>query len=306
MSESSHNSTVQQRNVAALLTCFNRRATTLRCLEALFVQELPEGVSLRVVLTDDGSSDGTSDAVRERFPQVQVVPGDGCLYWVGGMLAAWRAAGEADAYLWVNDDVELCDGALAALLRTHDEQDDPAAIIVGATFDPATGRTNTGGLWRKSWFRGGVHAPQDAPILCDCLDGNLVLVPRAAVAHIGMMSDAYTHYFGDADYGLRARKAGIPILLAPSYLGACRPNPHRGSVFDHEISFAQRWRRMTEIKGHRPPRQWWAFVRAHAPRPKVIYWLVPYVLFLVEHLLGGRVRIRRNVARPATQRLKAN
>jgi hypothetical protein len=59
-----------------------------------------------------------------------------------------------------------------------------------------------------------------------------------------------------------------------------------------------RWRKMFGPKGYRPPRQWWAFVRAHAPRPKFLYWLMPYALFAAEALLGGKVRLRRNVQRP--------
>ncbi len=63
--------------IAVLLTCHNRRAETLRCLEALLAQDA--GASLRVFLVDDGSTDGTGEAVRVSFPQVNVVQGDGSL-----------------------------------------------------------------------------------------------------------------------------------------------------------------------------------------------------------------------------------
>src|SRR5687767_12507951 len=93
--------------IAVLMTCFNRRETTLRCLRSLAEQELPEGCNLRVYLTDDGSSDGTGDAVRSEFPEATVLNGDGNQYWVGGTLMAWDAARPADFYLWLNDDVRL-------------------------------------------------------------------------------------------------------------------------------------------------------------------------------------------------------
>jgi GT2 family glycosyltransferase len=283
------------------MTCFNRRETTLRALRRVYAQSGLDPESLRVVLTDDGSSDGTADAVRREFPDVKIISGDGNLYWVGGMRAAWAAAGPADFYLWLNDDVELNIEAVAALLRTYDEQDDSAAIVAGATCDSTSGKTNTGGLWRRGWYNCGVHEPRDTPVLCDSLDGNIAMVPRPAFERLGMLSDKFTHYFGDADYGLRARQAGVPILLAPRHVGICQPNSRKNSVDDHDLSFRQRWQHMTGPKGFRPPRQWWAFVRAHAPRPKSLYWAVPYLLFVVEHLFRGRLQIRRNVRRPATR-----
>src|SRR4051812_46438313 len=100
------------KDIAVLITCFNRRETTLACLRSLGRQALPAGYVLRVFLTDDGSSDGTGDAVRREFPDVTVLQGDGKLYWVGGTMMAWNAAQPADFYLWLNDDVRLRAGAL--------------------------------------------------------------------------------------------------------------------------------------------------------------------------------------------------
>ena len=288
----------QSFDVAVLITCFNRRETTLGCLRALFEQELPAGARLRVVLTDDGSSDGTSDAVRREFPTVTVLQGDGNQYWVGGTMMAWEAARPASFYLWLNDDVKLREGALRSLLEVHAASGDPATIAVGATCDPDAGKTCTGGMLRLGWYNVTVMEPTDEPQLCDSINGNIVLIPREAEKRIGALDPAYTHFFADGDYGIRARKHGIPVLLAPKHLGECRLNPIANSSFDPQLKLAQRWRRMLGPKGYRPPRQWWAFVRAHAPRPKTVYWLAPYILFGLESAMGGRVRLRRNVRRP--------
>lgn len=286
------------KDIAVLITCFNRRETTLRCLRALREQSLPAGYSLRVVLTDDGSSDGTGDAVRREFPEATVLRGDGHQYWVGGTLIAWDAARPADFYLWLNDDVVLRPGAIQSLIEVHEAAGDPSAIAVGATCDPDRGKTCTGGMHRTSWYDVRVMEPTDAVQMCDSINGNIVLVPRAAEERIGVLDSAYTHFFADGDYGLRARRHGVPVLLAPGHLGECKLNPLANSSFDPNLSASQRWKKMLGPKGYRPPRQWWAFVRAHAPRPKVLFWAMPYVLFAVETLLGGKVRLRRNVQRP--------
>ena len=285
-------------DIAVLITCFNRRETTLRCLRALFEQDLPPGATLRVALTDDGSSDGTGDAVRSEFPQVTVLQGDGEQYWVGGTMMAWEAARPAKFYLWLNDDVRLRDGALRTLLDVYAQSPDDATIVVGATCDPDAGTTGTGGMRRLGWHNVSVMDPTDEPQLCDSINGNIVLVPQSAEERIGGLDPAYRHFFADGDYGIRARSAGIPVLLAPGHLGECRLNPVANSSFDAALPLRQRWRKMLGPKGYRPPGQWWAFVRAHAPRPKVAYWLAPYVLFGLESLAGGRVRLRRDVRLP--------
>lgn len=286
------------KDVAVLITCFNRRETTLRCLRRLAAQDVPPGYRVRVVLTDDGSSDGTGDAVRAAFPDVTVLAGDGNLYWCGGTMQAWNAARPADFYFWLNDDVELRPGAIRTLLDVFEGSHDARTVVVGAACDPDTQRTVTGGMRRKSWHNVSVIAPTDVAQACDTLNGNIVLVPRAADEAVGGLDAAYTHFFADGDFGLRCRKAGIPILLAPRHLGECRLNPVESTSFAKTLPLRKRWQKMVGPKGYRPPRQWWAFVKAHAPRPKSLYWATPYCLFFAEALLGNRVRLRRNVRRP--------
>ena len=52
------------------MTCFNRKDMTLRCLKQLYAQQTD--AAMDVFLCDDGSSDGTFEAVRENFPDVYI------------------------------------------------------------------------------------------------------------------------------------------------------------------------------------------------------------------------------------------
>ena len=92
-------------SVAAILTCFNRKNKTQKCLESLF-KILPD---CDVYITDDGSTDGTRDMLHQCFPKVKVISGTGNLFWSRGMYTAWKEAvkGKYDYYLWLNDDIEL-------------------------------------------------------------------------------------------------------------------------------------------------------------------------------------------------------
>jgi GT2 family glycosyltransferase len=81
-----------QMRLAVLMTCFNRKEMTLEALRSLFSQKQVEDLNVTVYLVDDGSRDGTSQAVAERFPRVSILQGDGSLFWNGGMRKAFAEA----------------------------------------------------------------------------------------------------------------------------------------------------------------------------------------------------------------------
>ena len=129
-------------NIAVLMTCYNRKETTLRCLASLLqamrrVASQGGEKTFHLFLVDDGSSDGTSEAVRKWHEEVRpfanfnfrlkLIAGTGDLFWSRGMALAWKEAlrceqGQlfaADAFshfLWLNDDVFLDTDALQVLL----------------------------------------------------------------------------------------------------------------------------------------------------------------------------------------------
>ena len=96
--------------VAVLLTCHNRKAKTIECLKSLFkaIQFSKADSSFSVYLVDDGSTDGTAEAVLSNFPEVNVINGSGNLFWAGGMRLAWNTALQSnpDYYLLLNQLVQ--------------------------------------------------------------------------------------------------------------------------------------------------------------------------------------------------------
>jgi GT2 family glycosyltransferase len=136
--------------VAVVMTAYNRKDLTLACLRSLRAQEVP-GVLLDVFVLDDASTDGTSEAIAEHFPEITVLHGDGKLYWNGGMRRAFGAAiaGDYDYYLWMNDDTQLEDNALPVLLDTERrlrDRGEEAIIVAGSTRHPETGELTYSGV----------------------------------------------------------------------------------------------------------------------------------------------------------------
>ncbi len=256
-------------SIAALLTVHNRCNLTLNCLDTLFAQQLPQGTQLEVYLVDDGSTDGTAGQIRRRFPQVHIIPGDGSLFWGGGMRLAWDNASrrDYDYYLWLNDDTKLFPGAIQVLMTTAADlrqrhNRDP--IVVGSTHDERTGVLTYGGKWLRNQV---LIAPGPEPKPCNTMNGNIALIPRAVFAQVGNVSVEFTHAMGDHDYSLRATALGIPVFIAPGYLGTCSVGPS-SSWTRRETTFRNRWQVLHTPKGL-PPREYSEFLRRHAPSKRL-------------------------------------
>ena len=79
-------------NIAILITCHNRKKKTIKCLNNLYNQKYIGNIKFKVFLVDDKSSDGTSKTVKNLFPLVKTIKGNGNLFWTGGMRLAWKKA----------------------------------------------------------------------------------------------------------------------------------------------------------------------------------------------------------------------
>lgn len=269
-------------NIAVLMTCFNRRDTTMRCLRSIFDQHSIATFNVHCILVDDGSSDGTSAAVRQGFPEVTIIPEAGSKFWCGGMRIAFgKALREGfDYYLWVNDDVTFYSGFLQRLISGAQiafDRDGQWGIIVGSCKDPLTGLVSYGGFRSQKRFLGlKTISPGDDLLRCDTFNGNCVLIPSDVAGRVGNLSSGFSHSLGDIDYGLRAKKLGISSWVVPGFVGECEPNPAKGRWASSDLSIVQRWTAMKAAKGL-PPAEYSVFVKEHAGIMWWYYLLKTYI-----------------------------
>ncbi len=252
--------------IAVLVTCFNRRQKTLDCLRSLYAQQDLQPFQLKIFLTDDGSSDGTAEAVRQHFPEVHVLIGDGNLFWAGGMRFTWRCALQsgADYYLLINDDTHLYPHAIATLLQ-HRHQSKNVSIAIGSTVDVDSGKTSYGGnrltsntKWKSKRIEAtGLWQP------CDFANANILFVPAAVVSAIGILSESFTHGLADFDYTLKAKKAGIELWVAPGFLGACKDD-HGQNWKSNNVQLKQRMEYLMSPTGL-AYKEYLLYIRRHFP-----------------------------------------
>lgn len=220
---------MEKRNIAVLLTCHNRKAKTIDCLTSLFQATIPQEYLLDFYLTDDGSTDGTGDAVEELFPQVRVINGDGNLFWAGGMRLAWATAMREkryDAYLLLNDDVELYPDFFMNLLEAEAfslKKTGKSGIYSGVTVD-GNGEVTYGGSKVNDYLlvvRLNMLSPAERPQACGITNANVLWVSKEVVDEIGIFDDRFTHGIADYDYSFQATRKKIPVFLAPGICGVC-------------------------------------------------------------------------------------
>jgi len=224
------------KTIAVLITSFNRKNSTLKCLEKLFSQNLKD-FKLEVYLVDDGSTDGTSETISKQFSDVIILKGNGNLFWNRGMYTAWEVAAkkEWDFYLWLNDDTFLFDNAMQSMLETYSKVDNNS-IIVGATCSSLNHELTTyGGRDGKI-----VLQNRGQIIECSTFNGNCVLIPNSVYNKLGNLDYKFRHSFGDIEYGMRAVKSKIKIFITPNHIGTCESHDSVKLCFSPKVAFIKR------------------------------------------------------------------
>ena len=194
---------------------WNRREDTLRCLRSL------EGSGAAgVVVADNGSIDGSVEAIRDAFPGVELVETGANLGFSGGNNAGIRRALErgADWVVLLNNDAELEPGALEAFAAAP-----PAGVLAGKLLFP-DGRVQWAGqrLSLRFGYSGRPHgfgrpdgAEYDVPGEIPRAVGALMAVSRPAIEAAGLLDDELFAYVEDVDWCLRIREAGFPCRFVP-------------------------------------------------------------------------------------------
>lgn len=250
------------KNLAVLLTCFNRKIKTLNCLNSLYEANLPTAMSFDVFLVDDDSTDGTSEAVLRQFPKVSIVKGDGTLFWSRGMHTAWKAAvnhKDYDAYIWLNDDTILFKNALSIMISAVKETN-YSSIICGATCSESD-KSITYGAYKSK--KDGLLVPNGELQECRIINGNFVLVPKIVFDKLGNFDWCFRHAIADFDYGLRAIEAGFKNYLAASFVGFCELNPTLPKWCLKETPLFERFKLLYSPLGYAEPIPFFIYEKRH-------------------------------------------
>ena len=243
-----------QQSIAVLLTCYNRKEKTLSFLKSLTQQVAFSALQADIYLLDDASTDGTAKAIKALYPGVNIVQGDGNLFWAGGMLRIWKYAitqKEYEIFLLFNDDVVLQPDSIERLLSSYMSVKNTGTILVGSTLNHSSNRISYGGHILYKSNRAAYYSikPNEVSVSpCHLANANIFLVDKATVDKIGLFSDKYTHYLADFDYTITAYRNGIGVFVAPGYFGYCEDD-HGVNWLSGKYSLKQRVNYLYSVKG---------------------------------------------------------
>ena len=247
-------------DVTAVTVSLNGLPWIERCLESL------PGVD--TVVVDHGSTDGTLDLVRERFPEVRVIEQANVGYG-SGLNAGFRTASPR-YYLVINSDAWLEAGALERLVEFADAH--PRAAVVAPRLrnpDGSLQRSARGfpTLWRLSTeylflrklaprsralnaFYAGDFDHDEAREV-DWVMGSCFLVRREACDEVGLFDEDFFLFSEETDWLYRFHAAGWTVWFTPDaeavHVGGAT---HGGRMFTENVRGHLRW-----FAKHRGPRE---------------------------------------------------
>jgi GT2 family glycosyltransferase len=263
--------------IHGLVACRNRRDLTLKSVGQLFDQFDYNNIDFSLTLVDDGSSDGTVEAIREQFPRRDIVyvRGEGDLYWAGGMRYGWSKSAkykDFDLLMVFNDDISLHTGALKKIVSEIEAlRIDNELFLLACAFENEKGKISYSGMVQTSKFfplKFSRIEPVGKLIRIDTFNCNLVFIEKHVIDRVGFFEEYFVHTGADNEYGMRASRACIPIYLSGSVAGICERNDVSGTSYEKGIGPVNRFRRRYSLK-ETPHKQTYLFYKKMGGR----YWL---------------------------------
>lgn len=273
---------MNMKTVCVIMTCFNRKEKTINCIESLQLGN-PE-VVFKYIIVDDCSSDGTVDELIKLPYDIEIITGNGHLFWNGGMHKGIEYVQRNkicnDYVMLVNDDVTFFEGCLEKLFFLCKSKN--SSVVVGTLMDEE-GQLSYGGIQYTSskLIKYRVVSTEKA-IECDTFNANCVLIPMKMFVNIGNLDPFYQHAMGDFDYGMHIIRQGYHIINSDFYVGICNTNSVIGSWQDTSLSRRKRLQLKEDCKGL-PLRDWYYFAKKNFGLWAAIYHtFTPYARILLK------------------------
>lgn len=202
--------------MCAVVVTFNRPQVLSRCLRGMEAQTRPPD---RILVVNNGSTDDTLEVLAREFPKVEVLSLAENLGGGGGFEAGMRhAIAEGFDLAWLTDDDPVPEPvALETILAVEETRaENRPAVLCSVQFDPELDKYNGGFAWH------GVPVPvareivdRMEPYETDLAPFCGFLASRTLAEAIGYPRGDFFMRFTDYEYSLRAREAGIPVVIVP-------------------------------------------------------------------------------------------
>lgn len=264
--------------IGVVIPCFNNLDVLKESIPSIYTD------NFSFVVFDDGSTDGTSEWLKNNFPNIHCIKGDGSNWWTGSLKKGidYCMTLDCEYIVSLNADVLITPEIVSKLIKCSIDNDD--AIVASLVVDI---KNPSSVLWSGSKFtkihkfvpiytsRYLVKAGQSVdevpvnPYSVDEVHGRGVLLPMRCIDIIGNYdSDTFQHYGGDTDFSFRANNLGVKMLVEPS----CKAKvfTENTSLYKKEIgSFFSKLYSINDYLFDRKSGEaiyvWWNIYKKHLP-----------------------------------------
>ncbi len=282
------------KTVEIIIPVYNRREITLQGLRSLSRIDRTN-LTTHIIVVDDGSTDGTSEAINREFPEVEVIKGDGTLHYAAGTNRGISSAltRNPDFIVTANDDSVFHEKFLQRLVNSAAEN---PRSIVGALlllWNEPHKVFQVGFEWKT--FSGGWRQPENCSAFdfpktifeVEGLAGNCILFPVEAIRECGLMDEKrFPHGWGDAQYVARMKKAGWRLSVEPKALVWCEPNTNPKPL--HQLSLKEILRILFKDRRH-PLNLQRQFIARWESAPSKAKGFIAFLVYLLA--LAGKIPI---------------
>ena len=202
-------------NLYIIIPVHNRKSFTRDCLLSLRNQVIKH----TTIVVDDGSTDQTNEMIREEFPEVVVLKGNGNLFWTAATNMGIRYALEkgTDYIMTLNNDTIASDNFLEKMMHWAERK--PDALLGALGLDIATRKPNYGGEifnWMSGSSRVLLNELKEEEKIglhrVSHFAGRGLLIPRKVFNVIGLFEERkLPHYLADFDFTCHAKRKGFEI-----------------------------------------------------------------------------------------------
>lgn len=221
----------QDMDISVVIVGWNAKHYLELCLNSL--AEAPPRRSTEVIVVDNASSDGSSEMIKAKFPDVTVIRSEENLgFSRGNNLGIRQCQGRYIAL--VNPDVIVFPGCLDALADFLDQNPrvgdvGPRVLNPDMTLQSTCRRAPT--LWnnicmatglasrfKSSRFFAGEHMsyfPHDRTLPVDVIVGCFSMIRRETLDEVGLLDENLFMYGDDIDWCRRCWKAGWQVVFYP-------------------------------------------------------------------------------------------
>jgi GT2 family glycosyltransferase len=212
-------------DVSAVVVCLDGLPWLERCLESVSAHE--------TIVVDHGSSDGSVELVRERFPNARLIQQENAGMGAGNNAGMRIATGRY--FLLLNSDAWMADGAVERLVALADSRPDVAVVGPRLRSTDGTLQPSVRGFpspWRiaTEYFFLRKLAPgsqalnalygagfdHESTVDVDWVSGACLLVRREAADVVGLFDEDYFMFSEETDWCYRFRKAGWAVVFHPA------------------------------------------------------------------------------------------